>query len=73
MQHSLKINIAKTEALRNKHVTQRPIIVEGSVFEKVQSYIYLGQRASVVERDMANEVNSEFRQVGKASISIKSS
>ena len=41
MQHGLKINMAKTKVLRNKHVTQRPVIVEGSVIEEVQSYIYI--------------------------------
>ena len=73
MQHDLKINMAKTKVLRNKHVTQRPIIVEGSEIEEVQSYIYLGQRVSPVETDMGNEINREFRQIGKVSTSIKSS
>ena len=31
MPYGLKINIAKTTVLRNKHVTQRSVIVEGSV------------------------------------------
>ena len=42
----------KIKVLRNKHVTQRPVIVERSVTEVVQSYIYLGQRVSLVETDM---------------------
>ena len=33
--------MAKTKVLRNKHVTQRPVIVGGSVIEEVHSYIYL--------------------------------
>ena len=41
MQHGLKINMAKTKVLRNKLVTQRPVIVEGSEIEEVQSYIYI--------------------------------
>ena len=47
--HGLKNKMAKTKVLRNKHVTQRPVIVEGSVIGEVQSYIYLGQRVSLVE------------------------
>ena len=39
MQHGLKINMTKTKVLRNKHVTQRPVIVKGSEIEEVQSYI----------------------------------
>ena len=57
MQHDLKINMAKTKVLLNKHVTQRPLIVEGSVIEEVQSYIYLGQRVSLVETDIENEIS----------------
>ena len=38
MKHGLKINIAKTKVLRNKHVTRRPVIVEGSKIEEVQNY-----------------------------------
>ena len=45
IQHSLKINMAKTKVLRNKYVTQRPVTVEGSVVEEVHSYIYLGQKS----------------------------
>ena len=56
-QHCLKINMAKTKVLRNKHVTQRPVIVGGSVIEEVQSYIRLGPRVSLVETDMAIEIN----------------
>ena len=51
MQHGLKV-IPKTKVLRNRHVTQRPVIVKGSVVEEVQSYIYLGQRVSLVETVM---------------------
>ena len=43
MQHGLRINMAKTKALRNKHVTQRPVIIQGSVIEEVQSYKYLSK------------------------------
>ena len=74
MQHGLKNNMAETKVLRNKHVTQRPVIVEGSVIEQVQRYVYLGQIVSVVETDMGNEINRrKFRQVGKVSMNIKSS
>ena len=59
--------------LCNTHAAQRPVFVEGSVIEEVQSYIYLGQRVSLVETDMRNEINSKFRQIGKVSMSIKSS
>ena len=38
MQPGLKINMVKTKVLRNKHITQRPVIVEVSVTEDVQSY-----------------------------------
>ena len=50
LQQGLKINMAKTKLLRNKYVTQRPVFVEGSVVEEVQSYIhvhvhlYLGEK-----------------------------
>ena len=47
--------------LRNKHVTQRPVILEGSVIEEVQSYIYLGQRVSLVETDMGNKINGRIQ------------
>ena len=30
MQHGLKINMAKTKVLQNKHVIQRPVVVGGS-------------------------------------------
>ena len=61
MQHGLKINMAKTKVLRNKHVTQRPVIVGGSVIEEVHSYIYLGQRVSLLETDMANEISRRIQ------------
>ena len=60
MQHGLKINIAKI-VLRYKHVTHRPVIVGRSVIEEVQSYIYLGQRVSLLETDMANEINRRIQ------------
>ena len=66
MQHGLKINIAKTKVLREKHVTQRPVIVVGSVIEEVHSYIYLGQRVILLETDRANEINSRI-QAGRKS------
>ena len=43
------------------HVTQRPVVVGGSVIEKVHSYIYLGQRVSLLEKDMANEINRRIQ------------
>ena len=55
MQHDIEINMAKTKVLRNKHITQMPAIVDGSVIEQVQSYIYLAQRVSAAETSMANE------------------
>ena len=61
MQHGLEINLAKTKVLRNKHITQRPVIVGGSVIEEVQSYIYLGQKTSLVEPDMGNEINRRIQ------------
>ena len=61
MQHGLKINMAKTKVLRNKHVTQRPVIVERSEIEEVKSYIYLGQRVSLLETDMGNEINRRIQ------------
>ena len=61
MQHGLKINMAKTKVLRNKHVTQRPVTVGGSVVEEVHSYIYRGQRVSLLETDMANEINRRIQ------------
>ena len=61
MQHGLKINMPKTKVLRDKHVTQRPVIVGGSVIKEVQSYIYLGQRESLVETDMGNEINRRIQ------------
>ena len=57
MQHGFKVNTAKTKVLRNKHVTQRPVIVERSVIDEVKSYIYLGQKVSLLETDMGNEIN----------------
>ena len=67
IQRGLKINMSKTKVLRNKHVTKRLVIVEGSENEEVQSYthvhVYLGQRVSLVERDMGNEINRRI-QVG---------
>ena len=56
MQHGLTINMAKTKVLRNKYVTQRPESAEGSVIEEIQSYIYLGERVSLIETDMGNEI-----------------
>ena len=41
MQHGLKINMANAYLLRNKHVTQRPVIFGGIVIEEVPD-IYLG-------------------------------
>ena len=49
--------MAKAKEDRNKHVTQRPVIVEGSVIEEGESYIYEGQRVSLVKTDMGNEIN----------------
>ena len=67
MQQGLKINVAKTKVLHYKHVTQRPVIfVEGSVIEEVQSYIYLAERVSLVETDMAYEINSRIQAVWKS-------
>ena len=57
----LRLMWPKTKLLRNKHVTQRPVIVGGSVIEEVQSYIYLGQRVSLLETDMANEINRRIQ------------
>ena len=57
MQHSPKINMAKTKVLRYKHVTQSPVIIERSEIKEVESYIYLGQRISLVETDIGNEIN----------------
>ena len=61
MPHGLKMNMAKTIVLCNKHVTQRPAIVEGSEIEEEQSYIYLGQRVSIVETDMGNAINRRIQ------------
>ena len=41
IQHGFKINMTKTDVLRNKYVTQMPVVIEGSVIEEVQSYLYL--------------------------------
>ena len=41
MQHGLRINMAKTKVFCSEHVTQRPVIAEGSVTEEVQSYLYI--------------------------------
>ena len=60
--------ICKTKVLRNKHVTRRPVIVEGSVIEDVQSYIYLGQRVSLAETDMGNEINRRIQAGWKGCI-----
>ena len=48
--------MAETKVLRNKYVTQTPKIVDGSVMEEEQSYIYLARRISLVETDMENEI-----------------
>ena len=59
--------MAKTIVLRNKHVTQRPVIVEGSEIEEVQSNIYLGQRVSLVDTDMGNEINRRIQAGSESS------
>ena len=69
----LKLIWQKTKVLRNKHVTQRPVIVGGSVIEEVQSYIYLGQRVSLVETDMGNDIKRRIQAGWRSSMSIKSS
>ena len=51
----------KTKVLRNKHATQTPVIVQGSVIEEVQRYIYLGQRVNLVETDMGNGINRRIQ------------
>ena len=61
MQHGLEKNMAKTKVLCNKHVTQRPVIVEGRKIEEVQSYICLGQRVGLVDIDMANGINWQIQ------------
>ena len=63
-----------SHVLRNKHVTQRSVIVEGSVIEEVKSYIhvyciYLGQRVGRVEIDVGNEINSGI-QAGWKSFNV---
>ena len=47
--------------LCNKHVTQRPVIVGGSVIEELQSYIFSGQRVNLVEKDLGNEINRQIQ------------
>ena len=66
MQHGLKINMARAKVLRNQHATQRPVFVEGSEIEEVQSYIYLGERVSLVEIDMANEIHRRIQASWKS-------
>ena len=61
MQHGLKINMANTKVLCNKHVTQRPVIVKGSEIEEVQSCLCLGKRVRLVETDMGNEINRRIQ------------
>ena len=58
IQHGLKASMAETKVPYNKPVTLRP---ESSVIKEVQSYIYLGQRVSLVETDMGNEVNRRIQ------------
>ena len=53
--------MAKTKVLRHKHLTQRPIIFDESLIEELQSYIYLGQRVSLVETDMGKEINRQIQ------------
>ena len=53
----------KTTVLCNKHVHQRLVIVEGSVLEEVQSYVYQGQMISLAPTDFETEIN-ELIQAG---------
>ena len=60
-QRGLKINMSKTKILRNKHVDQRQVLIQGNKIEEAHSYIYLGQRISLMETDIESEVNRRIQ------------
>ena len=65
-QTGLKINMNKTKVLRNKHVDQKQVIVEGKIIEGTESYIYLGQKVSLIETNIESEINRRIQAGWKA-------
>ena len=60
MQHCLKISMAKTSSsLQACH--SKTNNCRGSVIEEAQSYIYLGQKVTLVKTDVGNEINRRIQ------------
>ena len=57
----LKMNMDKTKILSNAHATPGIVKVEEYEIEQVNSYIYLGQRESLREKDQEGEINRRIQ------------
>ena len=61
----------KTKVLRNKHVDQKQVIVEGNIIEETESYIYLGQKVSLIETNIEAKSTDESKWDGRHSMTIR--
>ena len=57
----LRINWTKTKMMRNAHTNNGRLMVDNHEIQEVQSYIYLGQRLSLQEKDMNQEISRRIQ------------
>ena len=57
--------MAKTKILKNEYVIPHPVLINDTEIEQVDSYIYLGQRVSLVDKAIDKELVAEYKLVGK--------
>ena len=57
----LKINMDKTKILSNSHVAPGVVKIGDNEIEQVNSYVYLGQRISLIDKDMQGEINRRIQ------------
>ena len=62
----LKINWNKTKLMRNTNTASAPLKVDNQMIEEVESYISLGQRISLQEKDMDKEISRRIQAGWKA-------
>jgi hypothetical protein len=62
----LKINMEKTKILKNQYVIPHSVFINDTEIEQVDSYIYLGQRVSLVDKAIDKEIARRIQAGWKA-------
>ena len=60
--------MTKTKILKNEHVIHvpHPVVINDTEIEQVDSYIYLGQRVSLVDKAIDKEISRRIQAGWKA-------